>query len=105
MPLGLTELGRHEFPEGLPPVQRLVAFRVVPDQDFAEGRLKSFDVVRERFAVLEIELFPAALLAAGRSRVSLHRGSAENIGAELFVDENTAFSLGTPAAIEALKPS
>ena len=55
----------------LAPIEFGIAFRVVAHQNFAESRVKGFDVFAEVFAVFEIKLVLSAFLGRARSRVSL----------------------------------
>src|SRR6266478_10088137 len=71
-PLAVQVFGEPPQTSGLPPVQRLIAFRVVANENLAEGRVEHFDVPGEIFAVLEVELRLAALL--GRDRKSVVKG-------------------------------
>src|SRR6266403_342779 len=93
-PLAVQVFGEPPQTSGLPPVQRLIAFRVVANENLAEGRVEHFDVPGEIFAVLEVELRLAALLGRARRGVSLCRRGAKDGGAELLVHEDAGFLLG-----------
>ena len=89
----------------LPRVQSLIALGVVAHQHLAEGRMEGLDVFGEVFAVLEVELFLAALLdgaaSCSRRAAASRRMAAPNCSSTRM----PAFSLGTPASTAALKPS
>src|SRR6266446_6007595 len=92
--LAVQVFGEPPQTSGLPPVQRLIAFRVVANENLAEGRLEHFDVPGEIIAVLEVELRLAALLRRARCGVPLRRRIAKDGGAELLVHEDAGFLLG-----------
>src|SRR5579864_584194 len=73
----------------LPPVEGLVALRVVSHEHFAECRLKGLDVGGKVFAVLEIELILSALLDRTSDSKPVRLGVVQYGCPELLVHQDS----------------
>jgi hypothetical protein len=71
----------------LPPVERLVIFRIVPHQHLHEGRLECLDRLDIPLAVFELEFGLAALLGGHARNGALAASIAQDGGAELRIDQ------------------
>ena len=91
--LGVQRVGQPFQAFGLPLIQRLFALRIVADQHLAEAEVERLNVLEEVFAVLEVELFLAALLGGAGGRVAVLGGVGEDGGAELLVHEDAGLGL------------
>ena len=92
--LGVQVVGEPLEAGGLFAVERLVAFGIVADEDFAEGGLNLFDVGGEVVAVFEVEFVLAALLGGAGGGETLGGGVAKDGDAELLVDEDAGLGFG-----------
>src|SRR5262245_20353410 len=80
----------------LPLIESLVAFRVVAHQNLAESRVESFDMRREFFAILKLELFLPALFGRTRRRETLCRGITQKYQRQTVRQRGFPFSLWEP---------
>src|SRR5579872_6853409 len=85
-------IGEASQARGLTAVQRLIAFRVIADQHFAEGGLEGFDMLAEFVAVFKIEFVLAALFGGAGGEITGRGGIAEDRRSELLIDENAGFA-------------
>ena len=81
-------------PNGLTGSEFPVASGIIPDQDFAERRLKSFDVTTEVCSVLEVKFVLATLFGRTAGDEASLLCVPQNRATKLFIHQDTRFVLG-----------